>query len=86
MSKERIKAFERLSIISEKAPLIERMKALEKKHGLDFPGLEEKTNHGDEDFEAWDDYIEWKAYNDKVKELDEKLREIDDASDVQVVG
>ena len=43
--------------------------------------LKEKQN---EDFEEWDDYIEWKAYVRTLEELKEKLREIENAKDVRI--
>ena len=38
----------------------------------------------EENFEEWDDYIEWKAYVMTLKDLEEKLREIEGAKDVRI--
>ncbi|HLB70721.1 MAG: hypothetical protein OIN88_16090 [Candidatus Methanoperedens sp.] len=40
------------------------MQEFEKKYGLIFEDFEEQLKTTDkEDFEKWDDYIEWKAYS-----------------------
>jgi len=39
-----------------------------------------------EDFERWDDFIEWKAYSESVLELESRLREIEDAKDVRIAA
>ena len=38
-----------------------------------------------ENFEKWEDYIEWKAYIETFKDLTAKLKEIDDATDIKVI-
>ena len=40
------------------------MKEFEKKYGLEFEDFERQIKSAvKEDFEKWDDYIEWKAYS-----------------------
>lgn len=51
---------------------------------MDFLTFERKATSGQGDFEAWDDHIEWKAYRDRVRDLDARMRAIDDASDIHV--
>jgi len=35
-----------------------------------------------EDFERWDDFMEWKAYSESVKELQARIKIIEDAEDI----
>ena len=32
-------------------------------------------------FEKWDDYIEWRAYIESLKDLESKMKDIEDAHD-----
>ena len=79
-----IKTFEKLKVISLIAPLKERIRSLEKKYGCDLQAFEERIKELPEDFERWDDFIEWKAYSESVKELEARLKMIEDAKDVRV--
>jgi hypothetical protein len=79
-----IKAFEKLKVISLIAPLKERIRSLEKKYGCDLRAFEERIKEPPEDFERWDDFIEWKAYSESIKELEARLKKIEDAKDVRV--
>jgi len=79
-----VKAFAKLSVISQLAPLKERIRSLEKKYGCDLGAFEERIKQPPEDFESWDDFIEWKAYSESVKELEARLEMIEDAKDVRV--
>ena len=38
----------------------------------------------EEDFEAWDEYIEWKAYVRTCEELKRKLKEIEKAEGIRI--
>jgi len=79
-----VKAFEKLKVISLMAPLKEKIRSLEKKYGCDLPAFEARVKQPPEDFELWDDFIEWKAYSESVKELEDRLKMIEDAKDVRV--
>ena len=79
-----VKAFEKLKVISQLAPLKEKIRSLEKKYGCDLQTFEEKIKQLPEDFERWDDFIEWKAYFESKKELEARLKMIEDAKDVRV--
>ena len=37
-----------------------------------------------EDFEKWDEYIEWKAYTKSLREMESKMRDREDAKDVRI--
>ena len=46
--------------------------------------FKKKLEESEEDFEAWDDYIEWLSYEKKLKELERKLKEIENAERVKI--
>ncbi len=72
-----IKQYKKLKIIGDIVPLKEHVKLFEKKYGLSFFEFEKKVTLEKEDYEMWDDYIEWKAYHTKVDELEKSLTGID---------
>ena len=84
VSAKDVKAFAKLSVISQMAPLKERIRSLEKKYGCDLSAFEDGIKQLPEDFERWDDFIEWKAYSESIKELESRLEIIEDAKDVRI--
>ena len=83
ISKKEIVEYKKLSIIAELTPLKEYVKLLEKKHECNFKDFEKKVKEAPEDFEMWDDYIEWKAYQEKINDLNKRLGSIEDAKDIK---
>jgi hypothetical protein len=64
----KMKHFTELTLIKEKLHLFEI------KYNCDFPQFESKViNAEKENFEHWDDYMEWKAFNEKYHRLREKV-------------
>ncbi len=66
---KKIKQYKKLKIIGDIVPINEHIKLFEKKYGLSFAEFEKKVASEKEDYEKWDDYIEWKAYQAKIEEL-----------------
>ena len=56
VSKEDIITIEKLKIISELAPIRERIKMFERKYNCSIEEFKKKLEESEEDFEAWDDY------------------------------
>lgn len=83
VSREEIKLFERLNVISQIAPIKDKIRYFEKKYGCTLETFESRGK-GEEDFEQWDDYIEWKAYAEKLKDLELTLDEIEHAQDIHI--
>jgi hypothetical protein len=79
-----IKTFEKVKLISQIAPVKERIKSFESKHRCNLDAFEEKRNQLPEDFEHWDDFIEWKAYVDSLKDLESRLKNIENATNFRV--
>lgn len=61
VSSDDIKAFEKAKI-----------KSFERKYGCNIDAFEKKLARSPEDFECWDDFIEWKAYADSLNDLESK--------------
>ena len=86
ISREEIKEYEKLKVISELSLVKERVKLFENKYNCSFNEFKVRfAKDSDEDFEHWDDYIEWKAYSEKQKTLKEKLEQIANAQDIKIV-
>jgi hypothetical protein len=61
---ERLVKFYNLHIVKEKIALFE------KKYGKTFSEFEKEVLSSKEDFEKWDDYLEWKAYVKTLEDLE----------------
>ncbi|GAB6135618.1 hypothetical protein [Thermococcus prieurii] len=84
VSKRDILLHEKLRILSEIAPIKEKLRLFEEKYGMTLEEFERRLKSSGESFEEWDDYIEWKAYLKKLKELESRLKEIENAQRVRV--
>jgi len=84
VSKSEIKEYQKLKIISEMVLLKEHIKLFEQKYGCILKEFEERIKQTAEDFESWDDYLEWKAYQRNFEELKKKIGEIDRAKDIRI--
>jgi hypothetical protein len=84
VSRDEVKGFEKLKAISQIAPLKERIRFFESKYGCTLGEFTDRIKREKEDFEMWDDYIEWKAYIESLKELESKMKDIEDAQDVRI--
>ena len=84
VSKEEVRGFEKLKAISQIAPIKERIRFFECKYGCRLGEFKNKIKEEEEDFEKWDDYIEWNAYSETLRDLESKMRDIDDAKDIRI--
>ena len=84
VSKEEIKGFEKLKAIAQIAPIRERIRFFESKYGCTPGEFKIKIKQEKEDFEKWDEYIEWKAYTKSLREIESKMRDREDAKDVRI--
>ncbi len=87
VSIDEIKEYEKLKIISQLTPIKEKIKIkyFERKYGCQLEEFEKKMKEPKEEkFEEWDDYVEWKAYVESLKDLERKLKEVSDAKDIRV--
>ena len=84
INKDEIKDYQKLKIISEMIPIKERIKQFEKSKACSFEDYEAKIKTETEDFSNWDDFIEWKAYHQKLNELNKRLVEIEHVTDIEI--
>ncbi|NMX21159.1 hypothetical protein C5S30_01700 [ANME-1 cluster archaeon GoMg4] len=84
VSKDEVRVFEKLKAISQIAPIKERIRFFEGKYGCTLGEFETIIKREKEDFESWDDYIEWKAYAESLKDLESKMGDIAHAQDVRI--
>ncbi len=79
-----VKLYKKLQIISELTLINEHINVFQKKYNCNFEQFEKYVEKGKENFEKWDDYIEWKAYQEKLKELNHKIGDIENARDIKI--
>ena len=84
VSSDEIKEYEKLKIISQLTTIREKIRFFENKYGCSFEDFERRLKGKEEKFEEWDDYIEWKAYIESLRDLERKLKKIKDAKDIRV--
>lgn len=84
VSRDEVKEFEKLKAISQIAPIKDRVRFFESKYGCTLGEFKDRIKREKEDFEKWDDYIEWRAYIESLKDLESKMRDIEDAQDVRI--
>lgn len=86
VSKEEVLDFLRLELISEIRSVSFALELFEKKYSKKFDEFEKGISGHKENYEEWDDYIEWKAYQETYKDRVEKLKELDNAEDIKIVA
>jgi len=85
ISKEEIIEYEKLKVISEITLTKEKTILFEKKYGCSIDAFRKRLEENDENFEEWDDFIEWKANFELLKDLENKLIELDNAKNIKIV-
>jgi hypothetical protein len=77
LSKQQISSWVLLDYSAQKQTFQEKIGFLEKKYSTDFKSFELNLEKAIKDnFEIWDDYIEWKAYNEFLKEVLAKIEDV----------
>ena len=54
----------------------DKINMFERKYNRKFEDFEDSMNSEEENFEKYDDYIEWKAYMTQLKDLQQKINDI----------
>ena len=85
ITKEEIKEYEKLKIISKITLLKEKISLFEIKYGGTIGEFKESMSKKEEDFQEWDDFIEWKATVEALDDLKKKLADIKNAKDIQII-
>lgn len=72
--------------LSEKQELEEKINILQERYRTDLPTFEAQLESSSvENFEAWDDLIQWKAYHQFLLEIETKITDIRNG-DFQMAG
>ena len=85
ISKDEIKEYEKMKVLSRLTLLKEKIALFQKKYGMSIEEFYKQLEKKEEKFEEWDDYIEWNAVEASFKDLTNKLTEIENAKDIKVV-
>ena len=86
LTKKQIGNWVLLDYLSQKQIYQEKISFLEKKYNQNLATFEEMIDNAEtENFEAWDDLIEWKAYSQFLSEIDTKITDIRNG-DFQMAG
>lgn len=85
ISKEEIKEYEKLKVISQLTLVKEKIKLFESKYGCSLDRFREEIEKNEENFGKWDDYIEWKANYETILDLEKKISEINNAKNIKIV-
>ena len=84
ISKEDIKELLTLKKKVELYNAKERIRLLELKYQKSFSEIETWMEQSEEDFEVWNDYFQWKAYERLIKNLNREIVDIDHATDIKI--
>ena len=85
VDKREIIYFLRLDLISEIQTLQRSLELFERKYSKSFKEFEKEVSEGEENFEKWDVYIEWKAYLQTYEDRIEALKDLEGAKDIKVI-
>ena len=75
----------RLELVSEIQTLKKSLELYEIKYGKSLKEFEKEVLEGKEDFEKWDDYMEWKAYENTCKDRLSHLKDLKNAKNIRVI-
>ena len=62
----------------------EKIQLIKQKYNCSLDEFEKTLGDKEENFEKWDDFIEWTAYVETEKNLINKLEEIANAKDISI--
>ena len=84
ISKQEILEYKKMEVITELTVIREKIRLLEQKYGSDIKKFEQEMKSQEEDFEKWDDFIDWTAYTKIEESLVKKLEELENAKDINI--
>ncbi len=83
VSKEELLAFKKLDLFYQMNLLREQSARLERKYDCSLEYFRSLVNDSDENYEMWDDLIEWEACQSALSEVSSLLERIN-AEDIEV--
>ena len=84
ISKQEILEYKKMEVITELTVIREKIRLLEQKYGSNIKKFEQEMKSQEEDFEKWDDFIDWTAYTKIEESLVKKLDELENAKDINI--
>ena len=85
ISKNEVLEYKKLTILSKITLTKEKLSLFEKKYECSLDDFRTKIENSKEKYDEWDDYIEWKAYSESLKDLKKKLNELENAKNIKVI-
>lgn len=77
INKNKVAEWMLLSYLSDQKYFNDKLIIFEKKYKITFTKFEKEINSSSEDdFEKWDDYIEWKAYNNFYHNVTKTIEDV----------
>ena len=77
ITKNRVAEWMLLSYMAELKLLSDKIDIYENKYGIAFPEFEKKVKiEKTENFEMWDDFIEWKAYTNFYNKTNQIIQDV----------
>ena len=73
VSKHEVAELLKLDVMARLREAKEKESLFEHTHQQSFEAFEQTVLQGEEDFEQWDDYVEWKAYRSVRRDLEQKM-------------
>ncbi|MDA3861609.1 MAG: hypothetical protein PF445_10315 [Melioribacteraceae bacterium] len=80
ISKDSIKELYSVNLLYELHIVEEKISLFFSKYKLSFLEFEKKIKSKNESFEEWDDYLEWKGYQKKEKQLKLEKKDLDNGN------
>ena len=77
LSEKKLLNFYKAELLYELHQASECIRLFEAKYGKTFEDFEKEVKNSPENFEAWDDYMEWKACVKALNSLKKELKEIE---------
>lgn len=84
VSKEEIRQFQRMKLITRIRELKDQKDLFEKKYKMDIDDFEKMLQQQEEDFNLFDISLEWKAVATEIKELENQLSEVEHAKSFRI--
>ncbi len=80
ISRDSIKELYSVNLLYELHIVEEKIALFFNKYKLGFAEFEERMKSENESFGEWDDYIEWKGYHNKEKQLKLEKKDLDNGN------
>ncbi|MEC9492914.1 hypothetical protein [Flexistipes sp.] len=85
LSQNKAKDYLKAEILYELNLTKEKLKLFEKKYGKSLEEFEAQLEEEKENFEKWDDYIEWKSYKKNMDNIEKRLIDIENEN-IKITG